>query len=69
MSKGRRGKALIINIERFNGLNALDLTREGSCIDVMNLKFMLKQFNFDIEVKENLKAQVIRQTINTLFNY
>ena len=60
MSKKTRGRALIINIERFNGPNALDLTREGSSMDFKNLKFMLKQFSFELApVKENLDAQVL----------
>lgn len=60
MSKTTRGRALIINIERFNGPDALDLTRDGSSMDVKNLKFMLAQFGFELApVKENLDAQVI----------
>lgn len=58
MSKRTRGRALIINIERFDGPNALDLTRNGSSMDVKNLKYMLNQFGFELHVVENLDAQV-----------
>lgn len=59
MSKDKRGRALIINIERFNGPNALDITRHGSRVDVQNLSLMLEAFKFELApVQENLTAQV-----------
>lgn len=58
MSHGIRGRALIINIERFNGPDGLYLRREGSALDVTNLRYMLKEFSFDVKVEENLASNV-----------
>ena len=59
MSSGKRGRALIINIENFLGANALQLRRKGSSMDVKNLKYMFQSLDFELaEVQENLTAKV-----------
>lgn len=59
MSEGIRGRALIINIENFNGENPLQLRRKGSGIDVENLEYMLRSLGFEIaQVVEDANAKV-----------
>ena len=48
MSSGKRGRALIINIENFLGANAMQLRRKGSSMDVKNLKYMLQSLGFEL---------------------
>ena len=45
MSDPVRGRALVINNERFAQLS---LTRKGSDVDVKNITFLLKSLKFEI---------------------
>lgn len=53
------GRAMVINVENFNGPNALGLRRKGSGLDVKNIHYMLKSFGFEIATEtEDLTAAV-----------
>ena len=74
MSERTRGRVLIINIERFNGPDALSLTRHGSDVDVQNLKYLFSRTQREprlmlelAEVKENLTAEVSVKTATYTF--
>jgi len=53
-----RGTALIINNEKIT--NSSD--RQGSQVDVQNLSDMLQSFQFNIEMKTDLTAEVAVMT-------
>lgn len=64
MSRPIRGRALIINIENFSGKKGKSLQRKGSTEDVYNMRQMLDAFKFDVDVKQDITAQV-----GTLLNF
>lgn len=64
MSRPIRGRALIINIENFSGKQGKSLQRKGSTEDVYNMRQMLDAFKFDVDVKQDITAQV-----GTLLNF
>jgi len=49
-----RGTALIINNEKITNFS----DRQGSQVDVQNLSDMLRSFQFNIETKQDLTAEV-----------
>jgi len=53
-----RGNALIINNEKIS--NSSD--RQGSQVDVQNLSDMLRSFQFNIDMKTDLTAEVAVMT-------
>ena len=53
-----RGRALIINMENFSGWNGKSLHRKGSDKDVNAMKQMLEAFKFEVEISQDLTAEV-----------
>lgn len=63
------GFALVVNIKKFEGTTDDSKTlneREGSDVDVKNLKDLWEQLGFKVEVHENLKAHEICTTVTNM---
>jgi len=67
MSETARGKALIINTNVFPGYP--QLKRTGSNVDVTNTLAVLRNLDFEVDVKYNRAAEVNWLLLLTSHNY
>jgi len=67
MSETARGKALIINNNAFPGYP--QLKRTGSNVDVTNTLAVLRNLDFEVDVKYNRTAEVNWLLLLTSHNY
>ncbi|XP_065584608.1 caspase A-like [Artemia franciscana] len=62
----KRGHVLIVNVQVF--INSYGPTREGSEIDVLNLRNLFEDLQFTVVVKDNLNADYMRSAIKEVAN-
>ncbi|XP_055958391.1 caspase-3 [Patella vulgata] len=64
MSAAPRGYLLVINNKHFPANDeGQDMTRQGSDIDVAAIQVLFKQLNFTVDVRSDLTAQEMRETL------